>query len=290
LKKAITKQFLKRNSASSSNIAQWKGQDIILFQEDLQKTVKSTISEKSFYSYFKNSDQKLPRIDVLNLLSQYCDYTNWNDFKTTHTNTKKVIPEARNFKWVWVIIVCLCLTAVLFLAIPIKHHYKFCFIDQDRNSPITQTPIGITILNNKESPFYIKSDASGCFEWETKDDFIHFVVQSPYHKTDTIYRVISDRKSELLPIRTNDYALALYYYANGNIKDWKNRRKELSEMISEKATIFQILPQGLGIEMYSKSKFINTLTTPTKSLKGIEIISSQRSNGQLVKIKFKIKS
>jgi len=130
----------------------------------------------------------------------------------------------------------------------------------------------------------------GCFEWSTKDDYIHFVITSPYHKTDTIFRSASSITNEHIKVSTDDYALMLHYYANGNIKDWKNRRKELSKMIAEDAIIFQVLPAGLGIEVFSKSEFIDKLTTPIKSLKNIEIIESKRSNGQIVKLKFNVRS
>ncbi len=82
----------------------------------------------------------------------------------------------------------------------------------------------------------------------------------------------------------------LHYYANGKLEDWKNRKNELNRMIADDATIFQVLPSGLGIEIYSKNQFINKLTTPTKSLRNIEIIESKRSQGQIVKLKFRVKS
>ncbi len=282
-------QFLKHNNASSSDISSWKGQDINLFQEDLQKTTKATISEKSFYNYFKNSSKKLPRVDILNILSQYCEYDSWNDFKANHSHK---IGKKNNFKISKrpiIFFISFLSLLISYLLITTKNTFSFCFIDQDRNQPILQT-IDITILNNRESPFYAKSDSLGCFQWTTKDDYIHFVIQSPYHKTDTIYRIISSKNQEQINIQTDDYALMLHYYANGNIEDWKNRRKELSQIIANHATIFQVLPQGLGVEIYHKDEFINKLTTPTKSLRNIEIIESRRLDGQIVKLKFRTKS
>ncbi len=261
-----------------------------MFQEDLKKQVNTSISEKSFYSYFKNSSEKLPRVDILNLLSQYCGHTNWNDFmKSTSQITPSIKKKSYNL-WLWVACITLSLFASIFILTPTNNTFRFCFIDQDRNQVITKVPIDIVILNDKESPFYSKSDSTGCFAWKTKDDYIHFVIRSPYHKTDTIYRITSSDFNENLQVRTDDYALILHYYANGKVEDWKNRRKELSQMIANDAHIFQVLPQRLGIEMYTKKDFINKLTTPTQSLKNVEIIESKRSNGQIVKLKFKIKS
>ncbi|WP_062062201.1 hypothetical protein [Aquimarina longa] len=261
-----------------------------MFQEDLQKTVNSSISEKSFYSYFKNTSDKLPRVDILNLLSQYCGYINWNDFKNNHTSTTSIKKPFTISKWFWILLLGLGVATITYISIPNENTFSFCFIDQDRNQPITKTPIDIIILNNKESPSYSKSDSTGCFIWKTKDDYIRFIIQSPYHRTDTIYRIASSNRFENLQIQTDDYALMLHYYANGKVNDWKKRRKELSRIIASDATIFQVLPQRLGIEIYTKDEFINKLTTPTKSLKNIEIIESRKINGQIVKLKFRIKS
>ena len=62
-------------------ISDWKGQDITNFQEELLTKVNGRLSEKWFYSHVKSSNPSLPRIDVLNMLSKYAGYLNWDDFK-----------------------------------------------------------------------------------------------------------------------------------------------------------------------------------------------------------------
>lgn len=85
LKKEVQAQYLKEHTPSFDDISKWKGIDIIYFQEDLRKKAKGNISEKSFYTYFKNSPvTKLPRIDMLNLLSIYSGYDSWYGFKKQH--------------------------------------------------------------------------------------------------------------------------------------------------------------------------------------------------------------
>ena len=80
LKKAVTNRFFESNSATSMNISEWKGQDIVTFQEDIFAKTKSTVSEKWFYTYFKSDFKKLPRIDMLNILAQYAGYSGWASF------------------------------------------------------------------------------------------------------------------------------------------------------------------------------------------------------------------
>lgn len=92
LKSEIQARYLENHIPSDENIANWKGIDIIYFQEDLRKQTKANISEKSFYTYFKASPVlKLPRIDILNLLSNYVGYVSWYDFKKNHLFAEEIL-------------------------------------------------------------------------------------------------------------------------------------------------------------------------------------------------------
>ena len=92
LKTEVQARYLENHSPSFDNISKWKGIDIIYFQEDLRKNAKGNISEKSFYTYFKNSPStKLPRIDMLNILSIYAGYTSWYDFKKNHLFANEIL-------------------------------------------------------------------------------------------------------------------------------------------------------------------------------------------------------
>src|SRR5690606_36144211 len=48
----------------------------------------------SFYTYFKNSPvTKLPRIDMLNILSVYAGYVSWYDFKKNHLFADEILKD-----------------------------------------------------------------------------------------------------------------------------------------------------------------------------------------------------
>lgn len=94
LKKEVESRYLENHTPSFDEISKWKGIDIIYFQEDLRKIAKGNISEKSFYTYFKTSPvTKLPRIDMLNLLSVYAGYVSWYDFKKNHLFADEILHE-----------------------------------------------------------------------------------------------------------------------------------------------------------------------------------------------------
>lgn len=99
LKKDVQTEYLKKSTPSHDEISKWKGIDIIYFQEDLRKKAKGNISEKSFYTYFKTSPvTKLPRIDMLNLLSVYAGYESWYDFKKQHLFAGELLQENEDFE------------------------------------------------------------------------------------------------------------------------------------------------------------------------------------------------
>lgn len=82
LKLKVQDKYLETHTPSNNDISKWKGIDIVYFQEELLKNVKGSISEKTFYTYFKTSPvSKLPRIDMLNLLAGYISYNSWFEYK-----------------------------------------------------------------------------------------------------------------------------------------------------------------------------------------------------------------
>lgn len=272
-------------------MADWKGETIVLFQEDLRANTQGSISEKSFYNYFKQIPTKLPRIDVLNMLSLYAGYTNWEDFKNAHSGfIVDEVSEKKKSK-----LSNLLLGAVLLLAAVIAffyfqqdHTFSFCLVDEDEQTPLT-SQVRIEILKPNESSVFLQTDDKGCFTYHTANEAIRFVVQSPYYKTDTLVRSIKENQSAIVPMRKDDYALMLKYYSDGNLADVKKRRDQLTNLIAPNAQIYQSYPNVTGIELYTKEEFINKMTIPTSALKNMHILDKEFKDGKITKLKFIIK-
>lgn len=117
------------------------------------------------------------------------------------------------------------------------------------------------------------------------------VISSPYYKTDTIYRNLENApETESIELKPDDYAIMLYYYSN-SIQDIKKKRQSLNYLISDNALIYQVYANDkYGVETLDKTKYINMVTTPTTSLKNMEIIDTQKNNGKITLIKFRIKT
>lgn len=276
-KKEIITTYLKSNNGVK-DFKKWSGDDIVSFQEDLLAKVNARVSEKWFYNYFKNDPEKLPRIDMLTILSKYIGCENWEDFKNKNT-------EKSSRKFLVFIVPIITLFIVIFQKNK-ENTFHFCFYDEDKKEPIV-VPIDIKILDKKESPLFFKSDKNGCFEYKTKSDYLEIVVSSAYYRTDTIRRKNTSKST--INLTTDDYTLMLDYYTNNKLKDWNERKAELEKLIDDKAVIYQLYSKNIGVEIYTKNEFINLLTIPTSNLKKIKILSKEFKNSKIIKLKFIVK-
>ncbi|PIF43347.1 hypothetical protein CLU96_0252 [Chryseobacterium sp. 52] len=371
LKKDVQTEYLKRSTPSHDDISKWKGIDIIYFQEDLRKKAKGNISEKSFYTYFKTSPvTKLPRIDMLNLLSIYTGYESWYDFKKQHlfagelllenedleeeeikelektassapevqknevpakkteyiaqentdlqksatdnqTNTKNAtqathleiqhtVPR-KNFlkKNAWAIITSILITITGVLGFKdeiFSKTYKYCFTDKDRGVSVINT-LEIRVIKENESPLLYKIKPGECFYYSTKDKNIRMQITAPFYEYLEVNRNLENAPAEeMIELKPDDYKMAVNYFsvkdANGNPELLRQKRSQLENLISNNAVIYQVYDnKTYGIERLDKQKYITLVTTPTTSLKNLNVIEMKKdSKGKIVSIKFKIAS
>lgn len=364
LKSEIQTKYLTNHTPSNENISHWKGIDIIYFQEDLRKIAKGNISEKSFYTYFKsNPATKLPRIDILNLLSVYAGYASWYDFKKNHLFADEILKEhesgeeihteetesepensenrpsdetiveneaeisqpevvlqnsssdnqeliknedflpapqikeetkVKKFvkKNLWYGISGILALLVGFLGLKdqfISKEYYYTFIDADRNSKINGD-LQVKIFKENESPILYTAKPNEPFVYKNPSSkTLVMEVSSPYYKTDRIVRNLETApESETIELKPNDYAIMLYYYSNSK-QDIKRKRERLNYLISDNALIYQVYDNDkYGVETLDKQRYITLVTTPTTSLKNLEVIDTQMEKGKIVLIKFRI--
>jgi hypothetical protein len=300
LKEKIESKYKSVYTDCYLTIKDWKVIEIRNFQALMQKEVNSRISEKWFYTHLKTDvNEKLPRIDTLNLLCEFVGFTNWEDFvakneiKTVDTKKIKVIVKTEKkiktkTKLLTILLSsAIILTIIIYTAITAfaQKSYKFCFIDADTKEKIKSDEIEIILLNDNESPQILESDKSGCFTIETQEQNISFIVKAPYYKTDTITRVLTN-KNEEIHLKTDDYALMIHIFSTSKIEDWEKRKKQLEEMISDDAHIFQVDKKNNGMEMYNKEDFINKMIIPLNSLKNIKIIETNYRDGKIGNLRF----
>ena len=370
LKEQIQAQYLKNHTPSFDELSKWKGIDIIYFQEDLRKIAKGNISEKSFYTYFKTTPtSKLPRIDMLNLLSIYVGFKSWSDFKK-HQNiplenanseieiTENIINEkelsssateilsseeknieispvfddknqvlqnktidnqenkeyleipkpapikksftrkVKDYLWIaFTIIFGVCAALLGFKDYIFGKTYTYCFSDADRTSGV-RSEIEIKVIKENESPLFYKIKPGECFYYPTKDKNLTMEISSPFYENLSITRSLENApKEETIELKPDDYKFAFYFFSlkdiSGNSEEViTQKRRELESRISNDAVIKQIYDSDIyGLETISKEKYITLVTTPTTSLKNLNLIEMKRNDsGKIISIKFKITS
>jgi uncharacterized protein involved in tolerance to divalent cations len=295
LKKEIAATMKLSYPGINPEISEWKGQEITDFQEDLLTKVNGRISEKWFYTHMKSSNQSLPRIDVLNILSQYAGYLNWDDFRFKHPGMDPLTEKLKKSNTIFILVPFVLLTIVIVLFILFKiintQNYRFTFIDADSGEPIMNNNIRADILLKDESPVSYISDNSGSIAIRTDQSRIKMVVTTPYYIPDTVIRILKKfNRTEKIRLNVDPYSLIIRYFSQTDVKGWQKRREQLDSMINDSAMIYQVNngKEGTGIELYNKREFIDKLTMPASSLRQIDILDTRYSRGQIAILKFRI--
>jgi hypothetical protein len=293
LKKKIVATMQQSFPGISPSISEWKGQDIVNFQEELLLKVNAHISEKWFYTHMKSDRGSLPRIDVLNLLSKYAGYGDWNDFVYRNSRKSpvgKIKGGNRYFIIVPLLVIAIMGLLILFFKMMSTREYTFCFYDTDTKESITNTSIEVSIILENESPVNYLCSPDGCFSLKTDQSYIEMVVNTPYYRNDTIRRTLKKfNPQETVGLKANDYALMIRYFADENVSDWQKRRAKLDEMFDEGAMICQVMDdnRATGMELYTKWEFIDKMTMPSHSLKNIEILSTKYTGNRIAVLRFR---
>jgi len=299
LKTKIVAMMQETYPGINPSIAEWKGQEITDFQEDLRIRVNAHISEKWFYTHMKSLQPSIPRIDMLNLLSKYAGYANWDDFVFKNSDVISNDPPgvstqksvSRYFLLVpLMVLVIVALFYGLFRMFNTRE-YRFCFYDADTREPITNSQIEVTLLLEGETPVHNLTDPAGCFMLKTDKSLIRMVVKAPYYRTDTIKRMVRKlNRNEMVMLHADDYSLMIHYFSMMKVDDWAKRRSRLEAMINDGAMICQVVndKEATGMELYNKEEFIDKMTMPTGSLKNIEILSSQMRANKIMVLRFRI--
>ncbi|MFW2136958.1 hypothetical protein ACK2M7_11885 [Chryseobacterium sp. TY4] len=192
---------------------------------------------------------------------------------------------------IWYIITSVLSISILFLIFRDQWLYKdytYSFIDSDRNTLI-KDELDVKILKENESPILIRIKPNAPFKYTTQSKSLTMIVSSPFYKTDTIKRNLETApEKESIELKPNDYAILLYYYSR-SIKDFKKKREQLNQLISDDAQITQVYDnETYAVERLDKQKYISLVTLPTTALENLNVIDTQMKNGKIVLIRFKI--
>ncbi|PWN65281.1 hypothetical protein [Chryseobacterium viscerum] len=225
---------------------------------------------------------------------------------TTTTNNVEIlsVPPKKNFfkknAWALVTSVLITITGLLgFKDVLFSKTYKYCFIDKDRGVSVINT-LEIMVVKENESPLMYKIKPGDCFYYSTKDKNLKMRISAPFYEPLEVNRSLENApEEEKIELKPDDYKMAVYYFSIKDIKGGnpdeqfaliKQKRNQLENLISSNAVIYQVYDNDTyGIERLDKQKYITLVTTPTTSLKNLNVIEMKKdTKGKIVSIKFKI--
>ena len=285
LKEHLAIRLRERHPEVGADISAWKGREIQFFQQDLEQRVNGRISEKWFYNHLKSDTDKLPRIDILDLLCRYLGYDNWHNFK--HVNKPAKLENTRRRWYLLLLPIVLIVAYILIFAIK-PRQYSVSVVDAYTSKPIELSEVLLSQIYEDQSPRVIQPDENGCYFLHPGRQLISFTISAKYYYSDTIHRKTKDlSEHELIRLFPNDHALMLHYFSTSDSDDWNQRRAQLSEIISDDARIFQLDSEGkIALELYTKHSFINKLTIPSNALRNIEIIDIRFDGERISHLRF----
>jgi hypothetical protein len=256
---------------------------------------KSRISEKWVYTHLKPIiNEKIPRKDMLDILSKFSGFESWDEFLFKHSeNTKEInISNEKPKSYKIIIMITIISTLIFSLVFGLsqmkqKVEKTICFKDKYTQKIIPsdkfevfriETPTENLVKKIKQKITY------GCVKYEN-NDFVTFVISSPYYKSQT-FKISSNMNIQEISLQPDDYAMMIRSCMNANLKDWTRRKLQLENCIDNDAEIEEVMFDEIGVDFLNKQDFISKITTPTETLKKMEIIEIKYKNDKIISLKF----
>ncbi|MFS4431921.1 hypothetical protein [Chryseobacterium sp. S90] len=270
---------------------------------ELEKTVSTAPEIPKTEFQPKKTENTTPENTDLQKSITENQQVNQNKNTTQEIEISSAQPKKNFFKknaWALVTSVLITITGLLgFKDVLFSKTYKYCFIDKDRGVSVINT-LEIMVVKENESPLMYKIKPGECFYYSTKDKNLKMRISAPFYEPLEVNRNLENApEEEKIELKPDDYKMAVYYFSIKDIKGGnpdeqvaliKQKRSQLENLISSSAVIYQVYDNDTyGIERLDKQKYITLVTTPTTSLKNLNVIEMKKDNkGKIVSIKFKI--
>ena len=283
LKKDVLLTYQKQYPYFEGNWKTFSSQDIQNLIDLIAVQVKQTVSEKWIYTHLKvETNDKLPRKDMLDILSQLVGYSGWDEY--VFKWKQEVVPNAVQPKRNYNVVFSLGFIG-LFLIGFFSYRYwnreevqtievKNAFTEEQINSEEVKA---VMIENNVETPIEIVDSK---IQIATKDS-AKIVLKSPYYKDKTI--VVGKENSNTISLQPDHYAMMLKGFMKSDIKDWETRKEQLQKILADDLEVLVMLKNDLGIEYFNKQEFSEKLIVPSVALKRMKVIDIQSNDKDEIK-------
>ena len=283
LKNDVLLTYQKQYPYFEGNWKTFSSQDIQNLIDLIAVQVKQTVSEKWIYTHLKvETNDKLPRKDMLDILSQLVGYSGWDEyvFKWKQQVVPNVVQPKRNYNVVF---------SLGFMGLFLIGFFSYRYLNREEVQTIevknafTEEQINseevkaVMIENNVETPIEIVDSK---IQITTKDS-AKIVLKSPYYKDKTI--VVGKENSNTISLQPDDYAMMLKGFMKSDIKDWETRKEQLQKILADDLEVLVMLKNDLGIEYFNKQEFSEKLIVPSVALKRMKVIDIQSNDKDEIK-------
>ncbi len=290
LKDSVLQHYKKRYPYFNGNWKTFSSQDIVNLIEDVEEKCKASVSEKWIYTHLKpETNEKLPRKDMLDIFSQYVGTASWDAFQYEYKRLESSIVTEKPKLSKRILIIYGSIFGILSLIViglywqiqrktvetkTIRLEEKFT-----QDTVVSQVTKVYLIDHKKEEEIEIKNSKIEVNK-EAK-----VVVKSPFYNEKTI-DLKENPEVKKIVLEPNDYANILQGFIKSDLKDWATRKEQLQKILHDDIEVIVMLPNNLGSEYFNKAEFSQKVIIPTASLKKMKIVEVKNAeNNQIIFIR-----
>lgn len=277
LKRQVLETYKKHVPYFTGSWQEFGTKEISNLQELVEIHVKERVSEKWIYTHLKTeNNDKLPRKDMLDILSQFVGKHDWNEFSFAFRTKEKITNYAKRNTLTWIAIAVFGVISVGTL------WYIFYFKNEKKPIPIQNQFTKENIPKEELELYEIKPNQdTQRIAMESKSEFENnsdrkILIKSPFYKP----KIVSHAeltKNDTLQVEPDDQAMLLKNFLQNPNANWKNRQQKVHEIVEANAEILVMLKGNLGTESYNKEEFVDMITIPTSRMKKWTIIELKKN-------------
>lgn len=281
LKKSVLEQYQNSYPYFNGSWKSFSSQDILNLIDDIQLKTKQTVSEKWMYTHLKpETNQKLPRKDMLDILSVYVGKSGWDEYvfngniKENNNNNVKLGFSKKLV--IWVLFFGVLIAGFFIWKFALKEEQILEFKNSFTKDSIAKEEVKAYVVEDAvEKQIDIQSPDLNLNK-ETK-----IVIKSPFYMPKEIV-VVPNEPLARVELNPNDYAMMLKAFMKSDIKDWQTRKVQLQKILSDNLEVMVMLPNNLGAEYFNKQEFSQKVILPSASLKKLKIVELKQENNNKI--------
>jgi hypothetical protein len=278
LKKEVLLEYMRHYPYFQGTWKNFSSQDIQNLILLVEQNLKERVSEKWIYTHLKpETNDKLPRKDMLDILSRFVGYSGWDEFRVKDLSAVELKAD-RKHTWkkrsiFILVLILLLITAgltVYFYPTDQKTH-TLQLKDEFTKKNLKPEDVKIYQLeDNKKIPLEIRDQKVEVTVNKGKSTKI--IIESPYYKNQTVEINQPEQKQTEVLMKPDDYAMMLKAFMLSDIKDWQTRKQQLDKILSDDVEVLLMLHDNLGTEYLNKQEFSGKLIVPTDAVRKMKIV------------------